>query len=200
MTLLIGMTIMSFSVPVNLIRQWCYCPRVVYYLELTEFSVKHPAWVKQGMSYHNREELLWARRGLSRFGLTDGSKHHSVAMADENLGIHGIADMIIETADAIYPVEFKLSVGSKKRGDILQLVAYAMLAQTHFQKSCIMSFLVGKDGSLCNVKINESKIQQVSKAVTDIRTMLTRGYKPESSATTAQCGICEYINFCNDRF
>ena len=191
---------MSFSIPVNLIRQWCYCPRVVYYLELTDFVVKHPAWVKQGSSYHDMEALLWERRNLSRFGLREGIKHYDIAMGNEKLGLHGIADMVIETTNAVYPVEFKLSVGSKKRGDILQLVAYAMLAQAHFQKPCKLSFLVGKDGSTCCIEIDEDKIHQVSNAVADIKAMLLKGYKPESDASIAQCGICEYVNFCNDRF
>ena len=191
---------MSYSIPVNLIRQWCYCPRVAYYLELTEFSVKHPAWVKQGSSYHDRESLLWERRNLSRFNLKQGNKHYNVAMSDKKLGIHGISDMIIETTDAVYPVEFKLSIESKKRGDILQLVAYAMLAQIHFQKSCNISFIIGKDGSLCKVNVDESKMKQTDKVISEIKVMINKGYKPESNASLAQCGICEYVNFCNDRF
>lgn len=62
------------SLPVNLIRQWCYCPRKVYYFELTDFQVSYPAWVKQGEDFHKREEELWRRRNLSRFKLDQGKK------------------------------------------------------------------------------------------------------------------------------
>ena len=68
---------MSFSVPVNLIRQWCYCPRVVYYIELTNIPIHRPIWVKQGEDFHQLEEKLWQRRNLSRFDLKKGKTYIS---------------------------------------------------------------------------------------------------------------------------
>ena len=66
-------------------------------------------------------------------------------MRNEDLGLHGIVDMAVETDAAVYAVEFKLSVNNKKRGDILQLVAYAMLLEKHFSKPSPVGFLAGKD-------------------------------------------------------
>ena len=187
------------SVPVNLIRQWCYCPRVVYYLELMEVAVRRPTWVKQGEDFHRREEKLWQRRNLSRFKLASGKTHHNLAMQDTGLGLHGIVDMAIETDEAVYAVEFKLSASSKKRGDVLQLSAYAMLLERHFSKPSTVGFLAGRGKVLHEVRIDREKRQGVLAIADDIRQMLDRGIKPDSSATVAQCCICEYVNFCNDR-
>lgn len=185
--------------PVNLIRQWYYCPRKVYYFELTDFKVTYPAWVKQGESFHEQEIKLWQRRNLSRFKLQKGKKHYNVHMHDKNLGLHGIADMAIETDKEIFAVEFKLSASSKKRGDVLQLVAYAMLIEKHFKKPSNVGFLVGKGKVLHVVNIDEEKRKRVLDTVRDIRKMLDHGVKPETSASYAQCCSCEYVNFCNDR-
>ena len=188
-----------FSVPVNLIRQWCYCPRVVYYMELTDTAFHRPRWVEQGKSFHHREEKLWQRRNLSRFNLKSGKTYHNLTLQSDTLKLHGIVDMAIETDEAVYAVEFKLSADNKKRGDQLQLVAYAILLERHFSKPSPAGFLVGKGKVLHTIDIDEKKRQAVMEIANNIRQMLQRGSKPESSATIAQCCICEYVNFCNDR-
>ena len=184
---------MLSSIPVNLIRQWCYCPRVVYYMELTDISVHRPAWVKQGENFHRLEEKLWQRRNLSRFKLASGKTHHNLAMRSNELGLHGIVDMAIETDDAVFAVEFKLSVSNKKRGDILQLTAYAMLLENHFSKSSPVGFLAGKGKVLHVIQIDNTRQEEVMTSVHEIRQMLRRGLKPESSATVVQCCACEYV-------
>lgn len=190
---------MSFSIPVNLIRQWCYCPRVVYYMELTDVAIHRPIWVQQGEDFHRLEEKLWQRRNLSRFQLDSGKTHHNLVMRDKALGLHGIVDMAIETDEAVYAVEFKLSANNKKRGDILQLTAYAMLLEKHFSKPSPAGFLAGKGKVLHTIEMDAAGHQDVMKTADAIRHMLQRGLKPESSATVVQCCACEYVNFCNDR-
>ena len=108
------------------------------------FPFYHPLWVSQGEDFHQQEEKLWSRRNLSRFNLKNGKVFHNLKMRDDELGLHGIVDMAIETDEAVYATEFKLSASNQKRGDQLQLVAYAMLLEKHFSKSSSVGFLVGK--------------------------------------------------------
>lgn len=190
---------MLSSVPVNLIRQWCYCPRVVYYMELTDIAIERPIWVKQGQRFHHLEEKLWNRRNLRRFNLSEGVRHHNLFIESAELGLHGIVDMAVETEEHVYAVEFKLSADNKKRGDILQLVAYAMLLEKQFGKESITGFLVGRGKVLHVIDIDAKKRDEVGEKAELIRKMLKRGIKPESPASIAQCCNCEYLNFCNDR-
>lgn len=190
---------MLFDIPVNLIREWCYCPRIVYYMELTNHKVTYPPWVQQGTDFHAAAENLWKRRNLSRFGLEQGKRHHNLAVSSEQLSMHGIVDMAIETEQQAYAAEFKLSATNKRRGDVMQLVAYAMLLEKHFAKPSPVGFLVGKGKVLHCIEIDDSKRREVKKIVQDITAMLAKGMKPHSNATT-QCHICQYLNYCNDRF
>ena len=190
---------MLFSLPVNLIRQWCYCPRVVYYMELTNVAFHRPIWVKQGSDFHQIEKTLWSRRNLSRFHLQKGKIHHNLSLRDNHVGLHGIIDMAIETDDAVYGVEFKLSAKAKKRGDQLQLSAYAMLLEKYFSKPSSVGFLVGKGKVVHVVNVDRDKRYAVVEISNEIRKMLKRGLKPSSSAGVTQCCNCEYVNFCNDR-
>ena len=168
-------------------------------MELMEIPIHRPPWVKQGEDFHQLEEKLWQRRNLSRFGLESGKIYHNLSMRSHELGIHGIVDMAIETGDSVYAVEFKLSANNKKRGDRLQLTAYAMLLEKHFSKSSPIGFLVGKGKVLHVIEIDSTRQEEVMASVHEIRKMLHRGLKPESSATVVQCCACEYVNFCNDR-
>ena len=190
---------MSSSIPVNLIRQWCYCPRVVYYMELTNVNFHRPPWVQQGEQFHCSEEKLWSRRNLTRFKLKEGKTYYNLVLKDTKLSLHGIVDMAIETDDAVYAIEFKLTANNKKRGDQMQLVAYAMLLEKRFAKPSPVGFLVGKGKALFDIEISTEKRNDVLRIRDDIQKMLTRGVKPATSATTVQCCNCEYINFCNDR-
>ena len=190
---------MSFSLPVNLIPRWCYCPRKVYYSELMKFKVHYPTWVQQGEDFHAKESRLWQRRNLSRLRLAEGKKYYQLAIRSEELGLHGIADMLIETEQSVYPIEFKMNAHKKRRGDVLQLVAYAMLAQEHFKKKADIAFLIGEKTKVYEILISKQKCAEVKQIVDQIHQILAKGYKPESSASLAQCGTCEYVNFCNDR-
>lgn len=187
------------KIPINLIRQWCYCPRVVYYMELNNIVIHRPAWVKQGENFHEKERELWKRRNLSRFNLDEGKIYHNLLLKSEKFPFHGIVDMAIECSDSVYPVEFKLSTKMAKRKDWLQLTAYAMLLEEKFSKPSCFGFLTGKANVIYKIKIDKQKRQEVLEIISKINDMLEKGIKPDSSATSVQCCACEYINFCNDR-
>ncbi len=188
---------MLSSLPVNLIRNWCFCPRVVYYSELSDFPRLYPPWVRQGEQFHEKEAELWQRRNLSRFNLATGKIHLNYAAASILHGIHGITDMVIESDEDVYPVEFKLSSSYYKRGGILQLVAYGIILEETFSKNCPYGFLTtGK--RITKIEI-APLVSDTLEKVAEIRSMLLKGRKPDSSATIHQCSRCEYLNHCNDR-
>ncbi len=168
-------------------------------MELTSVAFQRPLWVKQGTEFHQMEGKLWNRRNLSRFGLQEGKTYHNLKLEDKTLGLHGVVDMAIETDAHVYAAEFKLSANNKKRGDQLQLVAYAMLLEKYFSKPSPAGFLVGRGKILHVVEMNAEKRKSVRDVCGQVRAMLSKGLKPASSATLAQCSVCEYVNFCNDR-
>jgi len=189
----------SYSVPVNLIRQWCYCPRIVYYIELTDVAVTYPGWVAQGEKFHKYETKMWKRRNLSRFNLDNGDLFFNVHGKSDKYNIHGVFDMLIETEDAVYPVEFKLSSSLKKKGGIFQLVAYGIIADDIFNKPCNYGFFAEGEKLLQKVEFTEDIKNSVLIKAEEIREMIKKGVKPDTSATVFQCTNCEYLNYCNDR-
>lgn len=190
---------MLSSIPVHLIRQWCYCPRIVYYIELTNYGVSYPVWVKQGEHFHSRQGTLWQRRNLSRFDLEAGKLHQNLEVSSVRYGLHGVVDMVVETDDAVYPVEFKLDSSVKRRGAILQLAGYALIVEDHFRKRCPHGFLCEGEKRLHRIDITPELREETLSKAEAIRKMMEVGVKPDSSATPCQCTNCEYTNHCNDR-
>ena len=168
-------------------------------MELMDIDIHRPSWVKQGKDFHQLEKHLWQRRNLSRFKLDSGKLHYGLSLRSDEMRLHGIADMAIETDEMVYPVEFKLSPSKKKRGDILQLTAYSMLLEKHFNKPSPLGFLTGPRKTVHVIDIKDNRKYDVLATINEINKILQRGLKPESSASVAQCCTCEFVNYCNDR-
>lgn len=60
----------SFSVPVSLLRQYAFCPRIPFFYLIRNLHPPFRPWVKQGLGFHEKTQMLAKRRNLSRFGLT----------------------------------------------------------------------------------------------------------------------------------
>ena len=189
---------MSYSLPINLIRQWMFCPRVVYYQELLNIKIQYPLWVKQGAEHHDLESKLFKRRNLSRFKLYEGRKIYNQYLKSESLKLHGVSDMLIETKDQIYVIENKCSFKVTK-GAIFQAVAYSMLAEELFNKKSSTAFITTLKNKVTALSITQEMRQKVINIRDKIYKMLECSIKPFSSANIYQCGQCEYINYCNDR-
>lgn len=193
----------SDSVAVSMIRQYCFCPRVVYFTWILGHKPAMPKWVAQGERYHLRTEMLNKRRNLSRYKLNsaDASLRHDIHLSCDALSLHGICDAVIETDEKVYPLEFKLDLERVYRGQIMQVVAYGMLLEHHYNKQCDMGFILhGEKGKTYQVHIDNAMRNDVKKIIIAINMMGETALLPHSSASAKQCIQCEFLNLCNDRF
>lgn len=198
--LVTGNIVMSYKVPANLIRQWCFCPRIVYYRELLNLQSAKPLWVQQGEDKHIDFNQLIRRRRFNKLGLENGTRHFNVVLESPQYSFYGIADLVIECDDAVYPVDYK-SGNKIYRGQIMQMAAYCMLAQDKFDKPAPFGiFLYGDKGTLIKTIENNKQLQEeVTNICQNIIDALNKANKPASNASVHQCMQCEYLNYCNDR-
>ncbi|PIZ26363.1 MAG: CRISPR-associated protein Cas4, partial [Chloroflexi bacterium CG_4_10_14_0_8_um_filter_57_5] len=108
------------------LKQWVYCPRILYYVmclpDVRPVTYKMKAGVEAGREEEGRE----ARRSLHAYNLTEGRREFNVPLVSSRLGLRGVVDMVIwldEPAPGeVMPVDYKLSeiVGEHFR---LQLAA-----------------------------------------------------------------------------
>lgn len=191
------------SIPASLLRQYAFCPRIPYFQEVVRARPMEPLWVKQGRARHERETLLMKCRSLERFGFSDAEVRYEVDLASEGLGLHGRADAIMIRPEEVSVIEFKLSHKQPTRGELLQLAAYGMIAEELEQKPLKKLFVVSSGNNRPRVvEIKEVAHLRVAvkEAVAELHRLFDRETMPNSAASTHQCGQCEYLLFCNDRF
>ena len=52
----------SFSVPVSLLRQYAFCPRIPFFYLIRNLHPPFRPWVKQGLGFHEKTQMLAKRR------------------------------------------------------------------------------------------------------------------------------------------
>jgi CRISPR-associated exonuclease Cas4 len=190
----------SYSLPVSILRQFCFCPRIPFFNEVMGVYSESPLWVQQGVDEHIRQTMLEKRRNLTRFGLTNGESHFSVELKSDILGLHGIADMLISTETSIYVVEFKPNTEFIQHSHILQAVAYGMIAEEVFQKTLSgVYILYGNRGQIKSIKGIDKYKQETIRTIDRLHKTVQSLSLPHSDSHSNKCAQCEYINFCNDR-
>ena len=87
------------NIRVSDIKQYFYCPRVVYHTYYTPVArpTTHPMQI--GAVQHEVLSVLERRRSLDRYGLEDGSRQFHISLHAESLGLSGVLDLLIETKD-----------------------------------------------------------------------------------------------------
>jgi len=184
------------------LKQWVYCPRVLYYAmclpKIRPTTYKMKAGVEAGQSEEGREE----RRSLRAYGLQEGRREFDVALSSSRYGLRGKADLIV-WIDNPPPGEFV--VVDYKLSDIagehfkLQLMAYALMIEE-------MSGLTAKCGYLYFIpKRRPEKVQFTVKLREKLLTTLEAMHRmlrtetmPEPTPNRNKCLACEFRRFCND--
>ena len=95
------------SIPVSLLRQFCFCPRIPYFSLVRGISPSNPGWVEDGIIFHDKTKYLIKRRKFERYGIMEPKFKFSVYLKSSNLGLHGICDAIIYGSVNILMGSFK---------------------------------------------------------------------------------------------
>ena len=112
------------------LKQYLYCPRIVYYAYCLPQVRPVTAKMQAGQDAHLDEEGREQRRSLRAYGLTDGEREFNVWLESTGEGLRGRLDMAIRLPpphrEAI-PVEYKDSTRRAGEHWIMQVVAYGEL-------------------------------------------------------------------------
>jgi CRISPR-associated exonuclease Cas4 len=185
------------------LKQWCYCPRILYYAYCLPDVRYIPYKVKAGIEAGKDEEDREARRSLKVYGLKNGRREFDVAVASSRYGLRGFVDMVVWDDEAkepcVYPVDYKLSKGMGEHFR-LQLTAYAVLLEES-------SGYLAKAGFLYSIPLRTAERVALDKrirtklfeALDGMHQMLYKEKMPAAAKNLKQCVICEFRRFCNDR-
>lgn len=189
-----------FVLPVSLIRQYLYCPRVPYWSYCVPLRRPTTYKMQEGALQHEHTAELEERRSLRAYGLADGVRHFGVSLVSAELGMRGKMDMIIELSDEVIPVEWKHS----EREELMvshryQLAMYALLAEAKFGKPvrrCFVYFIPLKHA--LEAPILDGMRRYAHRIVGELRVMLLLEQMPPPTPRRGRCRDCEFRRFCND--
>ena len=189
----------SVLVRVTDIRQYAYCPRVVYYTMVV--PVPRPVTFKMeyGVDAQQHVEALEMRRKLRRYGLHSGERHFRVDLESPRLGLSGQVDLVLLTPDEAVPVEFKHTERPVSKNHRLQVAAYALLIEERMERPVRRGFICRlPSGRLQQLACGPVEREQALEIAASVRAMLHTQSRPGPTGVRARCTDCEFRRYCAD--
>jgi CRISPR-associated exonuclease Cas4 len=189
----------SFTLRVIDLKQYVYCPRILYYHTVLPQVRPLTYKMEAGILAHVGAEEREKRRQLRTYGLQSGQRTFNVPLLSAELGLSGVVDMVIETETERIPVDYKQA---KKIGKHfkLQLMAYGRLLETLDNlKPVKRGFLyLLPTRQAVEVKFTSYLRRQVDKTIQSMRVIVITQQMPEPTLYNGRCVDCEFRRFCND--
>ena len=115
------------------------------------------------------------------------------------VGLSGKTDLVLEAANRLAVVDFKLTSGELGENHRMQLAGYSMLAEVAYGAPATVAFLYRiPDNRVFAVEITQELRAAVVRAVAEIRQLAEMQWCPPATPVRKRCVECEYANFCGD--
>lgn len=183
------------------LRQYTYCPRIVYYTYCLPLIRPTTYKMEAGIAAHERAGKKARRRTLSAYGLKKGKRHFDIWLKSPILGLSGRVDMVIEAEEGreLIPVEYKQTRRRIGRHVRLQLAAYGMMLEEAWggeaRRAFVYSLLKRKAQG---IQLTEQLRAEVRGVMATMREMVKREAMPDPPRSRRGCVNCEFRRFCND--
>lgn len=181
------------------IKQFVYCPRIIYYTYVCPVDKKTTRKMEYGKEAHVELDRLEKRRNFKRYNFSTAERKYHTHLYSKRLGLEGRLDMHLVANGEVFPVEFKYTSKGPSLNHKYQLVAYAMLLEDIYNRPIRYGFLhLHPEGKVTPVEITTNARMFVKDIMDKIRTMILQEKMPSPTPRKARCVDCEYRNFCND--
>jgi CRISPR-associated exonuclease Cas4 len=191
----------DFLLNVNDLKQYVYCPRIVYYTWVMPVGPPPTFLMERGHKLEEEFGRLEPRRVLGRFGFEEAARHFGLAVTDAGLGLTGVVDLALQGRDRAAAVEFKATASALAENHRVQACAYSLLLEKHFGLPCPRAFVILKDrAELAVIDLDDNLRRQTLNTVQQARQVVAGQMMPSPASVRARCARCEYRNFCGDVF
>ncbi len=186
---------------VNDLKQYEYCPRIVFYNTVMPLDRKVTFKMQRGTEAEFHLDALEKRRSLRQYKLKEGERRFHVWLHSERLGLSGKMDMLVVSPEGYFPVDFKYTRGRPHRNHVSQLAGYAVLVEDLYDTHVETGFIyLAPVGELVAIRITEELKQEVGIRLAQIRQMVREELLPPPTPVRARCAECEFRNYCGDIF
>lgn len=183
------------------LKQWAYCPRIVFYSHVMPVDKKSTYKMEHGRQAEEAIDALEKRRKLSEFGLAEGRRQFHVWCGSRALGLSGKLDLLIDSPVGLFPVDFKASDRSVHENHIVQLCGYALLLEEKFGRPVERGFIfLIPIEEIVPVELTPERKERARNLLEEIRSAIASEAMPDPTEVRARCENCEYRNYCADIF
>ncbi|MFN8627990.1 MAG: CRISPR-associated protein Cas4 [Candidatus Binatia bacterium] len=191
----------TFSLRANDLKQYAYCPRIVFYQYTMPVQRKPTFKMEHGKIAEARIQRLETRRKLRAYGLADGTRQFQVWLTSPRLGLSGRLDLLITTARGAFPVDFKDTREPVYRNHRVQLCAYALLVEDVLHQPVPAAFIyrVPRD-DVAIVAMTAALRAETRQCIAEIHELIAAERMPAATQQRGRCADCEYRNYCGDIF
>jgi CRISPR-associated exonuclease Cas4 len=185
------------------LKQWNYCPRVVFYRFCLPRIRPVTYSMEAGIAAHIDESAREERRSLRAYGLAEGERHFDLALRSSSLGLSGRIDLAIRVgtgkkAEGIV-VDYKLSEERLGANIKVQLAAYGLLLAEAWDIPVRLAFVyripIHKAEA---VALTPALLRQVRATLESIHATIQGEGMPAPTKQQGKCVSCEFRRFCND--
>ena len=189
----------DLSLKVSDLKQYHYCPRVVYYQYVMPVEKAVTYKMEKGKAVQEELEVLEQRRKLRAYGIAEGKRKFNWWVYSPVLGLSGKLDMVIETSGTIYPVDFKYTKGRPHKNHAFQLGGYALILEdiTNHKVGKGFIYLIPQKDAVV-IDLTDELKSQCLETLEHIKAMIRDERFPEPPSSRAKCVDCEYQNYCRD--
>ena len=185
------------------LKQWTYCPRVVYYHYCLPRIRPITYSMQAGLQAHEEAASREERRSLRAYGLAVGERFFDVALTSERLHLTARIDLAIRTQTAQggegIVVDYKLSERQAGGHFKLQLAAYAVMLEEAWGIPVRRAFLYHLPQRQAEaIPITTSLRQKVETTIAAIHATIAGEVMPLPPPRLGPCAACEFRRFCND--
>ncbi len=186
---------------VNDLKQFEYCPRIVFYNTVMPVERKVTVKMDRGKEEELRLDALEGRRTLKRYELASGQRRFHVWLESARLGLSGKLDLLVTSSKGFFPVDFKYTRGRPHRNHVVQLTGYAVLIEENFHTNVETGFIyLSPIQQVVTIAITKQLKEQTLQRLAEIRGIISDGMLPPPTPVRARCEECEFRNFCGDIF
>ena len=186
---------------VNDLKQFEYCPRIVFYNTVMPVERKVTVKMERGKEEELRLDALEGRRTLKRYELGSGQRRFHVWLESARLGLSGKLDLLVTSSKGFFPVDFKYTRGRPHRNHVVQLTGYAVLVEENFHTNVETGFIyLAPIQQVVTIAITKQLKEQTLQRLAEIRAIISDGMLPPPTPVRARCEECEFRNFCGDIF
>lgn len=186
---------------VNDLKQYAYCPRIVFYQYIMPVAKKATFKMEHGRQAETEFSKLEKRRGFKKYHLENAERTFNTWLSSKKYGLSGRIDLLLRTEEELYPVDFKYTLRQAQKNHFVQLAGYAVIVEDRYSLPARTGFIyLLPQEKAVEVELNEQLREELFDMVDCIRQMIQSESMPEPTDVSERCVECEYRNYCGDVF